>query len=215
MVAVTRLLLLGGPADVVPTPRHHPAEDRETRTFASARHKLGRDWPGSAACDDRWVADGARERREAMRQLADLRRRLAVTEDALAEAQAASKRAEEAFDAASDRFDAAERALDEAREDRAQARRDRYAARQAHEKASATADRLARRVREASERLDRAAELAATPRRGPVRARPGDASPSRAGSRDSGRCDRPGQPGGTSTPQRQYPGDGPERASTR
>src|SRR5215472_16634940 len=162
MVAVMRLLLLGGQADVVPTPGGHPAEDSETRTFASARHKLGRDWPGSAACDDRWVADGARERREAMRQLADLRRRLAVTEDALAEAQAASKRAEEAFDAASDRFDAAERALDEARDERAQARRDRFAARQAYERAGATADRLARRVREVSERLDRAAELAAT-----------------------------------------------------
>ena len=159
MVAVMRLLLLGGQADVVPTPGGHPAEDSETRTFASARHKLGRDWPGSAACDDRWVADGARERREAMRQLADLRRRLAVTEDALAEAQAASKRAEEAFDAASDRFDAAERALDEARDERAQARRDRYAARQAYARASVTADRLARRVREASERLDRMAEL--------------------------------------------------------
>jgi len=64
--------------------------------------------------------------------------------------------------AESDRFDAAERVLDEAREERAQARRDRYAARQAYERASATADRLARRVREVSERLDRAAELAVT-----------------------------------------------------
>jgi hypothetical protein len=54
------------------------------------------------------VADGARERREAIRLLADLRRRrLATAQDALAEAHAASKRAEEAFDAASDRFDAA------------------------------------------------------------------------------------------------------------
>jgi len=103
-----------------------------------------------------------------MRQLADLRRRLEAAEGALTDALAASKRAEEAFDAASDRFDAAERALDEAREDRARARRDRYAARQAYERASATADRLARRVRETSERLDRAAELAATLQRGSV-----------------------------------------------
>ena len=107
------------------------------------------------------VVNEARERREAMRQLADLRRRLEAAEGALTDALAASKRAEEAFDAASDRFDAAERALDEVREDRAQARRDRYAARQAYERASVTADRLARRVREVSERLDRSAELAA------------------------------------------------------
>jgi len=100
------------------------------------------------------VADGARERREAIRLLADLRRRLARAEDALAETHAASKRAEEAFDAASDRFDTAERALDAAREERAQARRERYVARQAYERASMAADRLAQRVREASERLD-------------------------------------------------------------
>ena len=108
------------------------------------------------------VVNEARERREAMRQLAGLRRRMEAAEGALTDALAALKRAEEVFDAASDRFNAAERALDEAREDRAQARRDRYAARQAYERASATADRLARRVRETSERLDRAAELAAT-----------------------------------------------------
>ena len=114
------------------------------------------------------VVNEARDRREAIRHLADLRRRLEAAERALTDALAASKRAEEAFDAASDRFDAAERALDEAREDRARARRDRYAARQAYERASATADRLARRVRETSERLDRAAELAATLQRGSV-----------------------------------------------
>ena len=108
------------------------------------------------------VVNEARDRREAIRQLADLRRRLEAAERALTDALASSKRAEEAFDAASDRFDAAERALDEAREDRARARRDRYAARQAYERASVTADRLARRVRETSERLNRAAELAAT-----------------------------------------------------
>ena len=96
------------------------------------------------------MADGARGRRAAIRQLADLRRRLVAAEDALAEAHAASKRAEEAFDAASDRFGAAERVLDTAREDRAQARRDRYAARQAYERAAVAADRL-----------DRAAELGA------------------------------------------------------
>jgi hypothetical protein len=103
-----------------------------------------------------------------MRQLADLRRRMGAAEGALTDALATLKRAEEGFDAASDRFNAAERALDEAREDRAQARRDRYAARQAYERASAAADRLARRVRETSERLDRAAELAVTlqPRQG-------------------------------------------------
>ena len=108
------------------------------------------------------MAEGARERREAIRQLAGLRRRLEAAEGALADDLAAMKRAETVFDAASDRFDAAEHALDEAREERAQARRDRYAARQAYERASATADRLARRVRETAERLDRAEELAAT-----------------------------------------------------
>ena len=50
--------------------------------------------------------------------------------------------------------------LDQAREERAQARRERYAARQAHKRASVTADRLARRVRDLAERLDRPAELA-------------------------------------------------------
>ena len=64
------------------------------------------------------------------------------------------KRAEAAFDAASDRFTSAEAALDAAREERAQARQTRYAARQAYERASTTADRLARRVREMSERLE-------------------------------------------------------------
>lgn len=101
----------------------------------------------------------ARERREAIRQLAGLRRRQAAAEDALADALAAMKQAEGAFDAAEDRFGAAERALDAAREERAQARRDRYTARQAYERVSVTADRLAQRVRELSERLDRAAEL--------------------------------------------------------
>jgi len=116
-----------------------------------------------AACDDRWVADGAPGRREAVRQLADLRRRLAAAEDAVTDALAAMKQAEGAFDAASDRFDAAERALDAAREQRAQARRDRYTARQAYERASATADRLARGVRDLAERLDRPAGLAGSP----------------------------------------------------
>jgi hypothetical protein len=49
------------------------------------------------------------------------------------------------------------RPLDAVSEERAQARTARYAARQAYERASVTADRLAR-VRESSERLDRAAE---------------------------------------------------------
>ena len=103
---------------------------------------------------------GAQPGREAIRQLADLRRRLAAAEDALADALAAMKQAEGAFDAASDRFDAAERALDAVREQRAAARRDRYAARQVYELASATADRLARRVRDLAERRDRPAGLA-------------------------------------------------------
>ena len=77
------------------------------------------------------MADGARERREVMRQLTGLRGRLVAAEEALAGALAAKKRTEEAFDAASDQFDAAERALDATREARAQARRERYAARQA------------------------------------------------------------------------------------
>lgn len=100
------------------------------------------------------MADGARERREAIRQLAELRRRHAAAQDALTDALAAMKQADGAYDAASDRFDAAERALDAAREDRAQARRDRYAARQAYDRASVAADRLARRMRELSEGLD-------------------------------------------------------------
>ena len=113
--------------------------------------------------------DGARERRDTIRQLAELRRRLAAAETALADAQAAMKRAETAladaqaamkraetaFDAANDRFAGAERALDVAREERAQARRERYVARQVYEQASTAADRLARRVRELAERLDR------------------------------------------------------------
>jgi uncharacterized protein (DUF3084 family) len=94
-------------------------------------------------------------RREAIRQLADLRRRLAAAEDTLTDALAAMKQAEGVFDAASDRFDAAELVLDTAREERAAAPRDRYAARQACQQASATADRLARRVRDLTERLDR------------------------------------------------------------
>jgi hypothetical protein len=72
-----------------------------------------------ATCDDRWVADGARGRREVVRQLADLRRRLAAAEDAVTDALAAMKQAEGAFDAASDRFGAAERALEAVREQRA------------------------------------------------------------------------------------------------
>lgn len=102
--------------------------------------------------------DGARERREAIRQLADLRRRLTAAEDALTDALAEMKQAEGAFDAAGDRFTEAERVLDQAREERAQARRDRYAARQAYERASVTANRLARRVRELSEHLDAMAD---------------------------------------------------------
>jgi hypothetical protein len=114
-------------------------------------------WPelssaGCLASSIVWLT--GRGRREAIRQLAGLRRRLAAAEDARADALAAMKQAEAEFDAASDRFDAAERILDEAREDRAQARRERYTARQAHERASVTADRLARRVRELAGRLD-------------------------------------------------------------
>jgi selenocysteine lyase/cysteine desulfurase len=48
---------------------------------------------------------------------------------------------------------AAEDALHIAYADREQTRRDRYAARQAHERASATAERLQRRVREMREQL--------------------------------------------------------------
>ncbi len=84
------------------------------------------------------MADTARARREAIRQLDDLRRRLAAAEDALAEARATTKRAEIEFDAASDRFTEAENALDAARAERAQARPARYAARQAHERAITT-----------------------------------------------------------------------------
>jgi len=87
----------------------------------------------------------------------------AAAEDAHSDALAAMKRVEAAYDAANDRFEAAERALNAAREERATAQRDRYAARQAYERASATADRLARRVRELSDWL---AELtSAAPRR--------------------------------------------------
>src|SRR6516165_4262389 len=98
-----------------------------------------------AACDDRWVEYTARERRDAIRQLAELRRRLAAAEDALTEAHAAAKRAEEAYDAANDSFASAEAALDAARTERAQAREARYAARQTYQRASTAADRLERR----------------------------------------------------------------------
>jgi hypothetical protein len=66
------------------------------------------------------VADGARQRPEAMRQPGELRRRLATAEEALAHALAAMKQAGEAFDAAigrnaaRDRFDAAKNAIDTA-----------------------------------------------------------------------------------------------------
>ncbi len=53
-----------------------------------------------ATWDDRFVEYGARQRREAIRQLAELRRRLAAAEDALADALASMKRAEATFDAA-------------------------------------------------------------------------------------------------------------------
>ena len=61
-------------------------------------HGAGLDVPGILD----GVVDGARERREAIRQLASLRRRLAAAEDALSEAQAATKQAETAYDAAND-----------------------------------------------------------------------------------------------------------------
>lgn len=93
-------------------------------------------------------------------QLADLRRRLVAAEGVLADALAAMKSAEGTFDA-SDRFDAA--TLDAAREERAQARRDRYAARQEYERASATADRLARRAQEAVRPAGRLNEYSAPP----------------------------------------------------
>ncbi|MGN6174628.1 MAG: hypothetical protein ACTHPS_17040 [Streptosporangiaceae bacterium] len=96
----------------------------------------------------------ARERREAIRQLADLRRRLDAAEHALAEAQTEQKRAETAFDAASDRFTEIEHSLDAARADRDQARRARYAARHAHEKAATRLARLQRRERQLAEQLD-------------------------------------------------------------
>jgi hypothetical protein len=102
------------------------------------------------------VVDGAWERREAIRQLAELRRRLTAAEDALTEAHAAMKRVEAAFDAASDAFtEDKQAALDAAREQRARAREARYAAQQAHERASTAVARLQRRVTELSERLDR------------------------------------------------------------
>ena len=96
----------------------------------------------------------ARERREAIRQLADVRRKLDAAEHALAEAQAERKRAETAFDTASDRFTEIEHALDAARADRDQARRARYAARQADEQASTRLAPLQRRERKLAEELD-------------------------------------------------------------
>jgi len=104
------------------------------------------------------VADGARQRREAIRQPGELRRRLAAAEDGPADALAAMKRAEEAFDPASDRFNAAESALDAARAERARARVERYAARQAHERPAPTWAGSQRRVRGLSERSDRMQE---------------------------------------------------------
>jgi flagellar motility protein MotE (MotC chaperone) len=87
--------------------------------------------------------------------MAKLRRRLTAAEDALA----AMKKAEEAFDPRQDRFDSAETALDARRaRTRAQTRCKRYADRQAHERASTDVDRLQRRVRALSDRLDRTHE---------------------------------------------------------
>lgn len=113
------------------------------------------------------MAGVARERREAIRQLADLRRRLAAAEDALTDAVAAMKAAEGAFDAASDRFDAAEVLLMRSARSAPRCGGTGTRARQAHERASVTADRLARRVRELSEHLDRMPLL-------PVQANPED-----------------------------------------
>jgi chromosome segregation ATPase len=110
------------------------------------------------------VMDQAGVRRQAGQQLADVRRRLAAAEDTETGTRAALKDAEAEYDAASDRVAAAERALDEARADRGQALRTRYAARQAHERASALAERLQRRVDEISGRLDRMPLAVAAPR---------------------------------------------------
>ena len=120
---------------------------RRTRSRSPGRQTNPRRSPARCLpCDDRCVAERARERREAIRQLADMRRRLAAAEDALADALAAMTRAEEGRDAASDRFDAAERVVDDARGHRVQARRVRHAARLADKRTAMTTDRLQRRV---------------------------------------------------------------------
>jgi hypothetical protein len=96
------------PSGMALEPAVQASPGRGRRGRVGPRHAL-RAWY-MVACDDREMADRARGRGEAMRQLADLRRRLAAAEDALADALATMKRAEEEFDAANDRFTAAESA---------------------------------------------------------------------------------------------------------
>src|SRR5579871_5215867 len=98
------------------------------------------------------MAEGARGRREVILELADLRRRLAAAEDALTDALTAMKSAEgiRCRQRPFRRYRACTRCGPRTACP-GQAGPD--TARQAYDRASVTADRLARRVRELAERL--------------------------------------------------------------
>jgi uncharacterized protein (DUF3084 family) len=105
---------------------------------------------------------GARGRREAMRQLAELPPQAGGGRGCARRCSRHDEAGRGRVRFRQYRFDEAERALDEARDERARARREQYAARQTHEQADTAVARLQRRVTELSERLYRLAELPGT-----------------------------------------------------
>jgi hypothetical protein len=107
--------------------------------------------------------DWTRARRETQRRLTDLRTRLAAARRELTAAQATLRRAERRFSTADDTVARAEHTLDDARAARDLARRERYAARQARDRVTLAIERLQRRERDLSGRLDRMPPLAPAP----------------------------------------------------
>jgi chromosome segregation ATPase len=101
------------------------------------------------------LMDWARARREAQRRLTDVNGRLAAAERKLADAQAVLQLAEHRFSDADGQVAMAEETLDAARAARDLARRGRYAARQDRDRATLAIERLQRRARDLSGRLDR------------------------------------------------------------
>ncbi len=99
--------------------------------------------------------DWTRARRETQRRLTDLRFRLAAASRELTDAQITLRRAERRFSAADGKVARAEHTLDDARAARDLARRERYAARQARDRVMLAIERLQRRERDLSGRLDR------------------------------------------------------------